>query len=355
MIDLVDRLLERLLPVDEEFARATNTVHQVSLSCNPLPPPKLGGIESTITNLTRGLLTRDVDVVCYAPSPFDIDGAGHYETLPEPSTGPTVEDDPPNTRAHLAAIVEGLDRNWEPGDVIHFHSHEHYPYVGKYLRLRNPTTPFNYVETAHWDGVGMGRNIVYPSQALKQSIGSPGTVVPHGIDLSVFHPPATPPDVSDYVLYTGRIMPEKGLHHVLDAASDRELEFRVAGPIVDEEYFRDLEPEITYLGELPQAELVEHYQGARAFVYMTDFVEAYGLSVVEAMACGTPVVTSGKGGTSETVIDGETGYICEPDRVGDALDRIDQIDRRDCVERAQDFGIDAMTEGYLEYYEAQYA
>lgn len=332
-------------------------IHQIGLSCNPLPPDGYGGIETIITNLTRGLVDHNIPVTCYAPAPFDIDDAEFYQTLPEPTTGPKDGVDSANTRTHLSAVTEGLKHRIEPGDIVHFHHDEHFSYIYKRLRGSALGRRVNYVETAHWTNVGASRNLIYPSQALKKHVGRPGETIPHGIDQSIFSPDGDrPADSGKYVLYAGRITEDKGIHLCAEAVASSEYEFRIAGPLVDETYAEQFLDDVTYLGELDQEDLVRQYRGAAGFLYMTQYVEPFGLAVVEAMACGTPVITTGYGGTGETVVDGETGYVCETiPQLRTALSKLSDLKRSDCIDRAKNYDIETMTNRYITHYEELYA
>lgn len=347
-------LLERVPGSRHEYVHGESRVHQVGLSCNPLPPEGYGGIETVITNLTRGLVAKDVPVTCYSPSPFEIDGANHVETLPEKTVGPKDGTDSANTREHLQAVVEGLSERVEPRDIVHFQHSQHFPFIYHRLRAKQLSERINYVETAHWTNVGGPRNIAYPSQSNAEQIGKPGRVIPHGIDRSVFSP--GPGASGEYVLYAGRITEDKGIHVAAEAASRVGVEFRVAGPKVDEEYAESFIDDVNYIGEVDQEELVRQYRGAEALVYLTQYTEPFGLAPVEAMSCGTPVITTGAGGTGETVVDGETGFICSGvEGVRDAIRRLDQLDRADCISRAEGYSIASMTSQYINYYTDNYA
>jgi glycosyltransferase involved in cell wall biosynthesis len=351
----VSRLLDRLPGERAPYRPGESRVHQIGLSCNPLPPDGYGGIETIVTNLTKGLVARDVPVTCYAPAPFRIDGADFFETLPEKTTGPKEGVDSANTREHLAAVTEGLRTRVAPGDIVHFHHSEHFPYIYKRLRKSDPGRLVNYVETAHWTNVGAGRRIVYPSRALQRHIDRPGRVIPHGIDRSVFSADGER-ESGEYVLYAGRITEDKGVHLCAEAVADSDYELRVAGPLVDEAYAERFLGDVTYLGELDQDALVRQYRGAAGFLYMTQYTEPFGLAVVEAMSCGTPVITTGYGGAGETVVDGETGFHCETvDEIRAALSKLDDLDRSDCIDRAKNYDIDAMTDRYAAHYEELYA
>lgn len=329
------------------YKEGRSKIHQIGLSCNALPPVAYGGIETVITNLSRGLVEKGIPVICYSPLPFGIKGAEHYPTLNESTSGPKEGVFLANTEEHLKRVVQGINENWEPGDVIHLHHPEQYPYFCEKLK-KKWVKKYRFLETAHWTRVALEKNIAYPSHALQQAIKKPGKSIFHGIDLSLYKPQTSE---GNYLFYAGRVTEDKGVHIGAEAAEEYGIEFRVAGPLVDREYANAFMDKVNYLGELESDALASQYRGALALVYMTQYIEPFGLSVVESMACGTPVITTGNGGTGETVLEGETGFFCQTkEEVLSALDKIGSLKRDECIRRAQLFSIDNMTKGYMQFY-----
>jgi len=124
-------------------------------------------------------------------------------------------------------------------------------------------------------------------------------VILNGIDLAAFAFRVRPAD-EPYLIWTGRIVPEKGLHLAIAAARLADMPLRIAGPIADAGYFHgEIEPQlggvVRYLGHLRHAALIEHVAGARACLCTPLWDEPYGLVVAEALACGTPVAGFARG------------------------------------------------------------
>jgi glycosyltransferase involved in cell wall biosynthesis len=145
------------------------------------------------------------------------------------------------------------------------------------------------------------------------SLGYAATIH-HGIDLSAFE---LATGVRNYLLFFGRIHPHKGTREAICAAKAANLPLIIAGIIQDEEYFRTaVAPHIdgervVYLGPVGHAEKSALLGGARALLHLINFDEPFGFSVVEAMACGTPVVAMRRGSMSELVLDGENGLLID--------------------------------------------
>ena len=165
-----------------------------------------------------------------------------------------------------------------------------------------------------------------------------------------------------YLLFLGRIHPDKGTSEAIDIARAVGLPIRIAGIVQDAEYFHEkIESEVDgstviYLGPVETAERNRLLGGALALLHPISFDEPFGLSVAEAMMCGTPVIAIRRGSMPELVLDGETGYLV--DTVEEAIHAAQRlkddpaaIDRARCREWALSrFSVEAMVQGYLAAY-----
>lgn len=331
------------------FDPAVNRVHVISLSCNPVPPERYGGIELVIAHLCEGLAEKGARAVCYSPGRLQVQGnVEHYRTLPEP-TAHIKEGGVPNTLEHLQAVAAGLKANVARGDVVVFNHPDHYRYLKRRLGLRVPLTAFM-CEVAHWTAAGMQRNVIYPSASLQRAIGKPGTCIPHGERL-IFRDPLAQKE--NYLFFAGRITRDKGVDIALAACVELRIKLVLAGPLNDKAFAAEIigHPSVEYLGELRYHELVPYYNRAKALVYMTQYTEPFGLSVIEAMATGCPVITTGKGGTGETVLDGTTGFFCQTaSDIALAYPKLESLRPADCVTRAMNYSIGRMATSYLDYF-----
>jgi len=158
--------------------------------------------------------------------------------------------------------------------------------------------------------------------------------VHHGIDLESF---TFQERGGDYLVFLGRIHPDKGVREAITIARRAGLPIVLAGIVQDEVYFRrEIAPsidgaDVRYLGSVGPEARDELLGGARALLHPIAFEEPFGLSVVEAMATGTPVVAFARGSMREVVRDGETGFLVSSiDAAVTAVERIERIDRRAC-------------------------
>jgi glycosyltransferase involved in cell wall biosynthesis len=164
----------------------------------------------------------------------------------------------------------------------------------------------------------------------------------------------------DYLVFLGRFHPEKGTHLAIDIAKRAGVRLKIAAIPQDERYFHEeVEPHIDgdrvqFLGAVEREARNELLSNALALVHMTTRPERFGLTMVEAMACGTPVLGASMGSIPEIVVDGETGFICND--VAEAIARVPQlgsIDRHACRARVEaEFTVERMIDRYLSAYAA---
>ena len=177
----------------------------------------------------------------------------------------------------------------------------------------------------------------------------------NGIRLADFTFRAKP---GEYAVVLGRIHPDKGVHLAIEAATAAGLPLIIAGIVQDTDYFRrHVEPRldgdrVRFLGPVGPAERDSLLGGALALLHLVTFDEPFGLAMIEAMACGTPVIGMRRGAVPEVVVDGQTGVL-----VGDvggavrALRVVAGLDRGRCRTRVEErFTVDTMVRGYLDVY-----
>jgi glycosyltransferase involved in cell wall biosynthesis/quercetin dioxygenase-like cupin family protein len=178
----------------------------------------------------------------------------------------------------------------------------------------------------------------------------------HGIDLAQF---PYREDGGDYLLFFGRIHHHKGVHEAIEVARRTGMRLVIAGIVQDEAYFEEqVEPYINgsvveYVGSVGPDQRQELLGGALALLHLIHFDEPFGLSVVESMACGTPVIAFGRGSMPELIRDGRTGFIvADTDAAVQAVGRIVSLERRACRDEVeQRFTCQHMARAYLDVYQ----
>jgi glycosyltransferase involved in cell wall biosynthesis len=157
----------------------------------------------------------------------------------------------------------------------------------------------------------------------------------NGIDTDLF---SFNPDAEDYLMYAGRIIPEKGVKEAIQVALKTDRRLIITGQVTpasqwyfDEHIKPHLSDKILYLGMIDKAQLTKYYQKAAALLVPIRWEEPFGLTMAEAMACGTPVIAFRRGSVPEVVKDGKTGFIVENTaEMIEAIENIDRINRQDC-------------------------
>ena len=179
----------------------------------------------------------------------------------------------------------------------------------------------------------------------------------HGIDTDAF---ALHPAPGGYLLFFGRIHPDKGTLQAIEIAARCELPLVIAGIVQDQQYFDELiapridGSKVSFVGAVDAAERSELLGGAQALLHPIGFDEPFGYSVVEAMACGTPVIAFNRGSMPELISDGVSGFLV--DDVGGAVSAVaaaGALDRTTIREQAVErFGVARMVDAYIAAYEA---
>ena len=178
----------------------------------------------------------------------------------------------------------------------------------------------------------------------------------HGVDTETF---SFDPEPDDYFLYLGRITADKGAHLAIEAAVAAGANLVIAGGSYPAEGYwqKYIEPaidgrQIRYIGQADFATKISYLQKAKALLFPTQVAETFGLSMIEAMSCGTPVIGWNSGSIPEVVQDRQTGYVVKTVsgmvRAMQAVDKISRVATRERVERL--FSIGKMVAGYEKVY-----
>jgi glycosyltransferase involved in cell wall biosynthesis len=318
------------------------------------PPHHYGPWEAVVSLLTEGLVERGVDVTLFATRD-SITRANLVGVAPR-----GYEED----AQLLPKVWECLHISelFERGEDFHL-IHNHFDFLPlTYMGMTS--TPV--VTTIH--GFSSPRILpVYRKYngrafyvAISEADKSPeldyAATIHHGIDLSRF---TFRPRPGSYLLFFGRIHHDKGAAECIDIARKTGLPLILAGIVQDREYFEQrVRPhldgeQITYVGSVGPEKRDELLGGAYALLHPINFDEPFGLSVIEAMACGTPVLAVNRGSMPEVVAHGTTGYlVADAGEMAEVVPRVSRLDRGACRRWVEErFSADRMVEAYLRLYE----
>lgn len=316
------------------------------------PPVSYGPWERVTSLLTEGLVRRGVDVTLFATGD-SITGADLDAVTP-----------------HGYAEDPSMDgRVWEALHVAHALRRS-----GEFDLVHNQLDWLPLAFSAQWDAPmvttihGFSGPAILPAYlastsafvSISDSDRSPGleylATIHHGIDAGEL-PCVTEPD--DYLVSFGRIHPDKGTATAIEIARRVGRRLVIGGLVQDTDYFRDrVEPHVdgervVFLGAVGAEERARVLGHAVALLHPIDFDEPFGLSVVEAMMCGTPVLAYRRGSMAEVVDEGVTGSIVTSiDEAVSALPALMSLNRGRVHDRALErFGVERMVDEYLRVYE----
>lgn len=334
-------------------------IAQISPLYESVPPKAYGGTERVVSYLTEELVNQGHDVTLFASGDSQTSAelvAGCRESL---RLGEGYRN---QANRHMLLLEEVAESAYE-FDVIHSHLHyEAFPVLSR------QATPFlttlhgrldleEYPEIyARFPDVRM----VSISDAQRKPLPCLnwlGTVY-HGLppDLLRFHE-----DPGKYLAFLGRISPEKRVDRAIEIALQAGMELKIAAKVdpADEEYYQQFikpllrEPRIEFIGEIGESEKEEFLGNAVALLLPIDWPEPFGLVMIEAMACGTPVIAYGNGSVPEVVDEGVTGFIVNDIEMAvEAVMRVSTLSRGLCRETFESRFTDArMVEDYVQLYE----
>ena len=325
----------------------------------PVPPTGYGGIEWVVSLLADGLV-----------------GAGHDVTL--------FASGDSRTKARLVSIFpEARPREIGRTAPELLHALTCFEHADEYELVNDHSGPLGaalggtvatpVVHTVHGPLVGRPGELYEKVAAVARGVGLVSlsenqrrprpdlpwlASIPNALDLSAF---PVRPHRGDYLLFLGRLSPEKGAHRAIEVAHATGLPLRIAGKMHDraeKEYFDNevrprLGADVEYLGEVTHEEKVALLQDARVTLFPIEWEEPFGLVMIESMACGTPVIATRRGAVTEVVAHGRSGIVVDDYREMPAAlaaaDRLDPLECRRYVEER--YSPERMVRDYEEAFE----
>jgi glycosyltransferase involved in cell wall biosynthesis len=334
-------------------------IAQVSPLAEAVPPQGYGGTERVVSWLTEALV-----------------GAGHHVTLFASGDSLTSAQLEPmcmkalrlsGIRDHLASTLVMLDRVRQSAhrfDIIHFHTDlVQFPLFAS-IADKTVTTLHGRLDLPDYHPVyreypQMPLVSISDAQRLPMPCGSrwAGTIH-HGLPRGLM---AFSKSHGGYLAFLGRISPEKRPDRAIEIAIRSGIPLKIAAKVdkADETYFREViepmldHPLVEFIGEINDRQKSAFLGGAVALLFPIDWCEPFGLVMIEAMACGTPVIAWRKGSVPEVIEPGVTGWIVDTlDQAVQAVDRAFAMDRAGVRRRFEDrFATDAMARQYVSVYE----
>ncbi len=333
-------------------------IAQVSPLFESVPPKAYGGTERVISYLTEELVRQGHEVTLFASA----DSVTQARLIPSIDQSLRQDITQRTWLAYHTIQMDQVAALADSFDVIHFHTdYLHFP-LAKKLRTPHVTTLHGRLDLPELAPVFRHfSDIPLVSISNRQRAPVPYAnwhdTVYHGLpsDLYAFRETA-----GDYFAFIGRISPEKRVDRAVDIARQCGMPLYIGAKIdpADEPYFNEhikplfRHPLVTYIGEVGEAEKRELLENARALLFPIDWPEPFGLVMIEALSCGTPVIAYRHGSVAEIMEDGVTGFVVDDqDEAVRAAQRIAGIDRKGCraaFERR--FTAARMAENYLRVY-----
>jgi mannose-6-phosphate isomerase-like protein (cupin superfamily) len=317
------------------------------------PPLHYGPWENVVSLLTEQLVAMGVDVTLFATGDSQTSGKLAWVCERPYSEDPSI--DPKVWEClHIAEVFSRADEF----DLIHNQfdflplSYSGFTDTPVVTTIHGFSSPAILPVYRKYDGRAY---YVAISEADKSPELDYAATIHHGIDLGQF---PYREEAGEYLLFFGRIHPDKGAREAIEVARRTGMRLVIAGIVHDEAYFAEfVEPHIDgaaveYIGSVGPAQRREVLGGALALLHLIEFEEPFGLSVVESMACGTPVIAFGRGSMPEIIRDGLTGFIVEDvEAAVRAVGRIDSLERRACRDDVEArFTCQRMARDYLDVY-----
>ena len=335
-------------------------IAQVAPLYEAVPPRLYGGTERVVAHLTDALVALGHDVTLFSSA--DARTTARLAAVRDQA----IRLDPAPLKSDLAAhltLLAEVRARADAFDVIHFHTDMLQFPMFEAMAGRTLTTLHGRLDLKDLPEIYRRWPqflLVSISDAQRQPLpfGNWAATVHHGLPTDLYR---FSPDSQGYLAFLGRISPEKRPDRAIAIAKAVGRPLRIAAKVdnADRAYFEDRiaplldHPLVRYIGEIGDADKSTFLGGAAGLLFPIDWPEPFGLVMIEAMACGTPVIAWNNGSASEVIEDGLTGFLVESEADAcAAVQRLPELDRAKIRARfEQRFSALVMARRYLEIYE----
>jgi glycosyltransferase involved in cell wall biosynthesis len=334
-------------------------IAQVSPLFESVPPKLYGGTERVVAYLTEELVRQGHDVTLFA-SGDSVTGARLVATCDEAlRLDPNCRDFLAHQIVQLHAVISQAHRF----DIIHFHiDYLHYPFSAR-QSVPHVTTLHGRLDLPDLGCVYRAFPdvpVVSISDAQREPVAWANwqATIHHGLPQGLYR---LQPERGRYLAFLGRVSPEKRLDRAIAIARGAGMPLKIAAKVDKNDrayYEKEIVPlldgpDVEYIGEISEKEKNDFLGGAHALVFPVDWPEPFGLVMIEAMACGTPVITCRRGSIPEVIDEGVTGFIVDSVEEGiRAVARVSELSRERCRAVFEErFSVARMASDYVKVYE----
>lgn len=334
-------------------------IAQVAPLYESVPPQYYGGTERVVSQLTEELVRQGHAVTLFASG----DSETEASLVPICPRALRLSEDCVDSLAHHVLMLESVAQRAAQFDVIHFHIDYLHFNLSRVKQWAHVTTLHGRLDLPDLEPLYhefSDMPVVSISDAQRRPLPHANwqETVYHGLPPTLFSYNSDP---GDYLAFLGRISPEKRVDRAVEIADRAGLPLKVAAKVdpVDQEYFEtSIAPlfeadYVDFVGEIGEREKQSFLGNARALLCPIDWPEPFGLVLIEALACGTPVIAFPHGSIPELIDDGVSGFVVDTvEAAVEAVHRLPELSRRTCREVFEDrFTAARMAQDYLRVYE----
>jgi glycosyltransferase involved in cell wall biosynthesis len=311
-------------------------IAQISPLIESVPPKKYGGTERVVSWLTEELVRQGHDVTLFASG----DSITSAELVPCSESALRLDPRCKDTNPHLMMMLDTVRSCAHEFDIVHFHvEFFHLPFfrqmADRTLTTLHSRQDFHDYGLLYKTYNRMPLAAISRSQASAIPMANVASVIHHGLPANLLRPNLKPK--GDYLAFLGRIAPDKRPDRAIEIARAAGIPLKIAAKIdaVDQTYYREKikplmdGPGVEFIGEVNEREKQDFLGNARALLFPIDWPEPFGLVMIEAMACGTPVLAFRNGSVPEVIDEGVTGHIVDTvERAIEVLPQTLALDRK---------------------------